>query len=122
MSEQKLNAIKLTNVSPMPKRKKHLCFQGSVEFRRVDRTVRNQNTMPLPVTLDPLECKNVIRHLNGTNSFSYFQIVIVSIAPILIWALQFTCVGATFWLMSNALPSVYCRRHYCKSHRHVHVT
>ena len=23
--------------------------------------------MPLPVTLDPLECKNIIRHLNGTN-------------------------------------------------------
>ena len=32
--------------------------------------------MPLPVTLDPLERKNVIRHLNGTdnkilNNFSY---------------------------------------------------
>ena len=24
--------------------------------------------MPLPVTLDPLECKNNIRHLNGTNN------------------------------------------------------
>ena len=23
--------------------------------------------MPLPVTLDPLECKNIIRHLNDTN-------------------------------------------------------
>ena len=23
--------------------------------------------MPLPVTHDPLECKNIIRHLNGTN-------------------------------------------------------
>ena len=22
--------------------------------------------MPFPVTLDPLECKNIIRHLNGT--------------------------------------------------------
>ena len=24
--------------------------------------------MPLPVTLDPLESKNIIRHLNGTNN------------------------------------------------------
>ena len=66
MSEQKLNALKPTNVSPMPKGKK-TCFQGSVKYRRVDRTVWNHNTMPLLVTLDPLECKNIIRHLNGTN-------------------------------------------------------
>ena len=49
-------------------RKRKICFQGSVEYRRVDRTVRNHKTMPLPVTLDPLECKNLIRHLNGTNN------------------------------------------------------
>ena len=24
--------------------------------------------MPLPITLDPLDCKNIIRHLNGTNN------------------------------------------------------
>ena len=24
--------------------------------------------MPLPVTLDPLQCKNIFRHLNGTNN------------------------------------------------------
>ena len=24
--------------------------------------------MPLPVTIDPLECKNMIRRLNGTNN------------------------------------------------------
>ena len=24
--------------------------------------------MPLPVTLDPLECKDIIRHLNSTNN------------------------------------------------------
>ena len=24
--------------------------------------------MPLPVTLDPLECKNIVRHFNGTNN------------------------------------------------------
>ena len=24
--------------------------------------------MPQPVTLDPLECKNIVRHPNGTNN------------------------------------------------------
>ena len=50
----------------MQKRKKDL-RQGSVKHRRVDGTVWNHNTLPLPVTLDPLECKNNIRHLSGTN-------------------------------------------------------
>ena len=49
-------------------RDKKNCFQGSVKYRCVDRTVWNHNTLPLPVTLDPLECKNIIRHLNGTNN------------------------------------------------------
>ena len=49
------------------KEKRKICFQGSVKYRRVDRTVWNHNTLPLPVTLDPVECKNIIRHLNGTN-------------------------------------------------------
>ena len=48
-------------------KERKVCFQGSVKYRRVDRTVWNHNTLPLPVTLDPLECKNNIRHLNGTN-------------------------------------------------------
>ena len=39
-----------------------------LKYRRVDRTVWNHNTLPLPVTLDPLECKNIIRYLNGTNN------------------------------------------------------
>ena len=39
------------------KKERKICFQGSVKYRRVDRSVWNQNTMPLPVTLDPLECK-----------------------------------------------------------------
>ena len=64
--EQKLNALKLLNLSLKKERK--ICFQGSVKYRRVDRTVWNHNTLPLPVTLDPLECKNIIRHLNGTNN------------------------------------------------------
>ena len=48
-------------------KEKKVCFQGSVKYRRVDRTVWNHITLPLPVTLDPLECKNIIRHINGTN-------------------------------------------------------
>ena len=34
----------------------------------INRTVRNHKTMPLPVTLDSLECINLIRHVNGTNN------------------------------------------------------
>ena len=49
------------------KKERKICFQGSVKYRRVDRTVWNHNILPLPVTLDPLECKNIIRLLNGTN-------------------------------------------------------
>ena len=51
----------------MQRKKGKYAFKGSVKYRRVDRTVWNHNTLPLPVTLDPLECKNIIRHLNGTN-------------------------------------------------------
>ena len=50
------------------KKERKICFQGSVGNCRVDRTVWNHNTLPLPVTLDPLEYKNIIRHLNGTNN------------------------------------------------------
>ena len=44
-----------------------ICFQGSAKYRRVDRTVWNHNALPLPITLDPIECKHLIRHLNSTN-------------------------------------------------------
>ena len=53
--EQRLNASKPINVSLTQKRKDN-------------RTLWKHNTMPLPVTLDPLECKNITRHLNGTNN------------------------------------------------------
>ena len=39
------------------KKERTICFQGSIKYRRVDRTVWNHNTLPLPITLDPLECK-----------------------------------------------------------------
>ena len=50
------------------KKEQKVCFQSNVKYRRVERTVWNHNTMPLPTTLDPLECKNLIRHLNGTDN------------------------------------------------------
>ena len=42
------------------RKERKICFQSSVVYRRVDRTVKNHYTMPLLVTLDPLECKNLI--------------------------------------------------------------
>ena len=63
----KAKRIKAFKCVAYAKNERKICFQGSVKYRRVDRTVWNHNTLPLPVTLDPLECKNIIRHLNGTN-------------------------------------------------------
>ena len=63
----KAKRIKAFKCVAFAKKERKVCFQGSVKYRRVDRTVWNHNTLPLPVTLDPLECKNIIRHLNGTN-------------------------------------------------------
>ena len=62
MSEQKLKKakrIKAFKCVAYAKKEKKICFQGSVKHRRVDRTVWNHNTIPLPVTLDPLECKSI---------------------------------------------------------------
>ena len=63
----KAKRIKAFECVAYANKERKICFQGSVKYRRVDRTVWNRNTLPLPVTLDPLECKNIIRHLNGTN-------------------------------------------------------
>ena len=63
----KAKLIKAFKCVAYAKKERKICFQGSVKYRRVDRTVWNHNTLSLPVTLDPLECKNIIRHLNGTN-------------------------------------------------------
>ena len=59
MSAQRLNALKVLNVLLMQKKERKVCFQGSVKYRRVDRTVWNHNTLPLPVTLEPFECKTL---------------------------------------------------------------
>ena len=66
--EQKLNALKPINVSLRQKKEKMICFPGFDKYRRVDGPVWNYNTMPLHVTLDPLESKNIFKHLNGTNN------------------------------------------------------
>ena len=58
MFKLKLNELKLLNVKLTLR-----SFQGSVKYRRVDQTVRNHKALPLPITLDPLECKNPIRTL-----------------------------------------------------------
>ena len=64
----KAKRIKFFKDVAYAKKERKICFQGSVKYRRVDRTVWNHNTLPLSVTLDPLECKTIIRHLNGTNN------------------------------------------------------
>ena len=63
----KSKRIKAFKCVAYAKKERKICFQGSGKYRRVDRTDWNHNTLPLPVSLDPLECKNLIRHLNGTN-------------------------------------------------------
>ena len=63
----KAKRIKTFKCVAYAKKERKICFQDSVKYRRVDRTVWNHITLPLPVTLDPLECKNFIRHLKGTN-------------------------------------------------------
>ena len=64
----KTKRIRAFKCEAYAKKERKLCFQGNVKDRRVDRTVWNHNTMPLPITLDPLECKNLIGHLNGTDN------------------------------------------------------
>ena len=60
--------VKAFKCEAYAKKEGELCFQGSAKYRRVDRTVWNHKTMPFPVTRDPLDCKNLIRHPNATNN------------------------------------------------------
>ena len=64
----KAKRIRAFKCEAYAKTERKICFQGNVKYRRVDRTVWNHNTMPLPITLDPLDCKNLIRHPNGTDN------------------------------------------------------
>ena len=51
----KAKHIKAFKCVAYAKKERKICFQGSVKYRRVDRPVWNHNTLPLSVTLDPLE-------------------------------------------------------------------
>ena len=65
----KAKRIKAYKCVALPKKKEKFVFkaQSKIDCQSY-RIVWNHNTMPLPVTLDPLECKNIISHLNGTNN------------------------------------------------------
>ena len=52
----KAKRIKAFKCVAYAKKERKICFQSSIKNRRVDRIVWNHNTLPLPVTLDPLEC------------------------------------------------------------------
>ena len=76
----KVKHIKAFKCVAYAKKERKICFQGSVKYRRVDRTVWNHNTLPLPVTLDPVECKNdkILNNLQYNKTFTllenhYFQ-------------------------------------------------
>ena len=56
----KAKRIRAFKCEAYAKKERKVCFQGNVNYRRVDRTVWNHNTMPLPITLDPRKCKNFI--------------------------------------------------------------
>ena len=64
----KAKRVKAFKCEAYAKEERKICFQGSVKCRRVDLTVWNHKTLPLPIILDPLECKNLIRHLKVTNN------------------------------------------------------
>ena len=64
----KAKRIKAFKCVAYAKKERKICFQGSVKYRRVNRTVWTHKKLPLPVTLNPLECKHNIRHLNVTNN------------------------------------------------------
>ena len=50
----KAKRIRVFKCEAYAKKEQKVCFQGNVKHRRVDRTVWNHITMPLPNTLDPL--------------------------------------------------------------------
>ena len=52
----KAKRIKAFKCVAYAKKERKFRFQGSVKNRRVDRTEWNHSTLPLPVTLDQLEC------------------------------------------------------------------
>ena len=65
MLEQNLNALKLTIVTLMPKRKERFDCKAQLNINVL---IELYGTTTLPVSFDPLELENTITHLNGTNN------------------------------------------------------
>ena len=64
----KAKIIKAFKCEAYIKTEKIWCFQTFSSSRRYDRLQWGQNTLELPKILDPIECKNMIRYLNATDS------------------------------------------------------
>ena len=86
----KAKRIKAFNCEAYIKTEKVWCSQTFSSSRRYDRLQWGQNTLVLPKILDPIECKNMIRYKNATDSnelnnyniqssFSFLMTMIVKI-------------------------------------------
>ena len=64
----KAKKIKAFKCEAYIKTEKVWCSQLFASSRRYDRLQWGQNTLELPKILDPIECKNMIRYLNATDS------------------------------------------------------
>ena len=64
----KAKRIKAFKCEAYIKTEKVWCPQTFSSSRRHDRLQWGQNTLELPKILDPIECKNMIRYLNATDS------------------------------------------------------
>ena len=65
----KAKRIKAFKCEAYIKTEKHWRSQLFSSSRRYDRLQWGQNTLELPKILDPIECKNIIRYLNATDSY-----------------------------------------------------
>ena len=67
---QKLNVLKLghVNCGAYVKHNQFVCAKSDYKLCRHDRTVYHQVTTERPRNKALTECKNVIRHLNGTDN------------------------------------------------------
>ena len=68
MLDQKQKESKPSSVKHIKKTEKVWCFQTFSSSTRYDRLQWGLNTLELPKILDLVECKNMIRYLNATDS------------------------------------------------------
>ena len=64
----KAKKIKAYKCEAYVKTEKVWCSQTFTSSRRYDRLQWGQNTLEFPKLLDPIECKNMMRYLNATDS------------------------------------------------------